>query len=106
MTAGGTSYDDPSAIFLEYVTKDGGRNLAKLDFGVDDLAAQQEATLDPKKRRDIVYEIQRKLVRDATIIPAVYQVDGWATHAYVKNWRPPFLSVGPQNRMERVWLNR
>ncbi len=108
MSAGGTSYDDPSAIFLEFVTKTGSRNAStfKFDFGIDDLAAQQEATLDFNKRREIVRQIQRKLIQDATFIPAVYQVDGWATHAYVKGWRPPFLSVGPQNRMERVWLDK
>ncbi len=106
MTTGGTSYDDPSAVFLDTVLTTGSRNRAKLNYGIDDLAAQQEAELDAKKRRDIVHEIQRKLIREAILIPVVYQVDGWATHAYVKGWRPPFLSQGPQNRMERVWLDR
>jgi peptide/nickel transport system substrate-binding protein len=106
MTSGGTSYDDPSAIFLEYILTTGSRNRAKLNYGIDALAAQQDAELDAKKRRDIVYEIQRKLIREATLVPVVYQVDGWTTHAHMKGWRAPFLSVGPQNRMERVWLDR
>ncbi len=106
MTSGGTAYDDPSAIFLEFIAKTGSRNYYRFDYGVDDLITQQEATLDFQKRREIVRQIQRKLIQDATLVPAVYQVDGWATHAYVKGWRPPFLSVGPQNRMERVWLDR
>ena len=106
MTTGGTSYDDPSAIFVDFVSSTGSRNRARLNYGVDDMITQQEAALDFAKRRDIVYEMQRKLIREATLVPSVYQVDGWATHAHVKGWRPPFLSVGPQNRMERVWLDR
>ena len=106
MTTGGTSYDDPSAIFVDYIVRNSARNRANLNYGVEDLVAEQEGTLDFTRRRDIVYEIQRKLIREATLIPTVYQVDGWVTHAHVKGWRAPFQSVGPQNRMERVWFDR
>jgi ABC-type transport system substrate-binding protein len=106
MSAGGTSYDDPSDTFLEYVSTAGSRNLAKFNFGIDDLAAQQDTTLDAQRRVEIVRNIQRKLINDATYIPSVYQVNGYATQPYVEGYIPPALSVGPQFRLERLWLNR
>ncbi|MCH7554097.1 MAG: hypothetical protein IIC82_08890, partial [Chloroflexi bacterium] len=105
MSTGGTTYDDPNANFLELVTLNGARNTANLDYGIDELATRQDATLDPKQRLDIVHDIMRKLINDATFIPAVWQVDGYATAPNLMGYIPPQLSVGPHFRLERVWFN-
>ncbi|MCH8194786.1 MAG: ABC transporter substrate-binding protein [Chloroflexi bacterium] len=104
MTAGGTAYDDPTDVFLEAVTTTGSGNRARLDYGVDEMAAEQDSTLDFLKRREIIRDIQRKLINDAVYIPAVYQVDGYATNARVVGYIAPPFSVGPQFRLERLWL--
>ena len=105
MSTGGTSYDDPNANFIELVSSNGARNRTGLDYGIDGLAAQQDATLDPAQRRNIVHEIMRKLINDATFIPSVWQVDGYATQGNVEGYIPPQLSVGPHFRLERLWFN-
>ena len=105
MSTGGTTYDDPNANFLELVTLNGARNTANLDYGIDELATRQDATLDPKQRLDIVHDIMRKLINDATFIPAVWQVDGYATAPNLMGYIPPQLSVGPHFRLERLWFN-
>ncbi|MBI3743327.1 MAG: ABC transporter substrate-binding protein [Chloroflexi bacterium] len=106
MTNGGTGIDDPDDNFMNFFTGNGPANYAKLDFGIDALATQEDSTLDPAKRRDIIWTIMRKLINDATAIPAVYQVDGFATQANIEGYVPPFLSTGPQFRLERLWINK
>ena len=103
MSTGGTSYDDPNDVFLEYVTTNGTRNPG-FDYGIDAMAEEQDATLDFLERREIVRDIQRKLINDAVYIPAVYQVDGYATNERVVGYIAPPFSVGPQFRLERLWL--
>jgi len=105
MSTGGTSYDDPNANFIELVTSTGARNRAGFDYGVDELATQQDATLDPKQRLDIIHDMMRRLINDATFIPSVWQVDGYATAANVEGYIAPQLSVGPHFRLERLWFN-
>ncbi len=106
MTSGGTNYDDPDDYFLDAVTTNGARNPPKFNYGVDDLASLQGETLDFAKRREIVYTIQRKLIKDAIFIPTVYQVNGFVTHPYVRGYVPPPFSGGAHFRLERVWLDR
>ncbi|MBI3743174.1 MAG: ABC transporter substrate-binding protein [Chloroflexi bacterium] len=106
MTNGGTAFDDPDDNFLGFFTTNGTTNYSKQDFGIDALATQEDSTLDQAKRRDVIWTIMRKLINDATAIPAVYQVDGYATQTYIQGYIPPFLSVGPQFRLERLWINK
>lgn len=104
----GLSYDDPGDQLNQSIITNGARNFGKWSSKeIDGLAEQQDAVLDPAKRRDVIYELQRKALDAAFVVPLLDQVSVYATQGYVMDFvLNRAIGVTPAHRLDRVWLNR
>lgn len=62
-----------------------GSNIGFYD-GVDDLIAQARLTFDEEERRQIVFEIQRRIMEDLPVLPLTYSMN-------VVAWRSPIVDL-------------
>lgn len=102
----GIGPDDPDANFYENYACGSPRNYTYYcDEQVMKLIDQQSQELDPKKRREIVWQIQRKLEEDAARPMIDWRLLYNLQWNYVRNLIP-HQSIYNWGRMQEVWLDK
>ncbi|MBV8119317.1 MAG: peptide ABC transporter substrate-binding protein [Alphaproteobacteria bacterium] len=99
--------DDPDQQFYENFVCGAVRNYTgycKLE--VDKLIDQQSAEADPAKRKQLVWQIEKKLAEDGARPIIFYPRGGTCTQPYVKGLTTMVNSIYNGYRMEDVWLDR
>jgi peptide/nickel transport system substrate-binding protein len=99
--------DDPDQMFYENYYTGAARNYAGYsDPETDKLIDQQSMTADPKKRKEIVWQIERRLA-DAYVRPVAFYPGGAGCfQPWVKGYTPMTNSIYNGWRMEDVWLDK
>jgi peptide/nickel transport system substrate-binding protein len=102
-----TAVDDPDQMFYENYACGSDRNYTGYcDKRVDAMIDQQSAEADPQKRRQLVWEIERELARDASRPIIFFTRVATCWHPYVKGLTIMVNSVFNGFRFEDVWLDR
>jgi peptide/nickel transport system substrate-binding protein len=102
----GIGPDDPDANFYENYACGSPRNYTDYcDEQVMALIDQQSQELDPKKRLELVWQIQRKLEEDAARPMIDWRPEYYLQWSYVKNLIP-HQSIYNWGRMQEVWLDK
>jgi len=102
-----TAVDDPDQMFYENYACGSDRNYTGYcDPKVDAMIDRQSAEADPQKRRELVWEIERELARDASRPIIFYTRVATCWHPYVKGLTIMLNSVFDGFRFEDVWLDK
>jgi peptide/nickel transport system substrate-binding protein len=102
-----TAVDDPDQMFYENYACGSDRNYTGFcDKEVDALIERQSSEADPEKRRQLVWEIERALARDASRPIIFYTRVATCWHPRVKGLTIVANSVFNGWRFEDVWLDR
>jgi peptide/nickel transport system substrate-binding protein len=99
--------DDPDQMFYENYYTGAARNYAGYsDPATDKLIDQQSVTTDPAKRKEIVWQIERRLAeayfRPVTFFPA----GASCRQPWVRGWTRMVNSIYNEWRFEDVWLDK
>jgi len=107
LSLSGSAVDDPDQIFYEsYVCKSPRNYTGYCDAEMEALVDKQSIESDPQKRRDIVWEIEKKMAADV-VRPIIYHMRAatcW--HPQVKNLTLMANSAYNGWRLEDLWLDR
>jgi len=107
MSLSGSAVDDPDQIFYEsYVCKSPRNYTGYCNPEVEALIDQQSIESDLEKRKQIVWQIERKMVEDV-VRPVIYHMRAatcWQPQ--VKNLTQMVNSAYNSWRMEDVWLDK
>jgi peptide/nickel transport system substrate-binding protein len=99
--------DDPDQQFYENFVCGAVRNYTGYcSAEVDKLIEQQSAEADPDKRKQLVWQIERRLAEDGARPIIFYPRGGTCTQAYVKGLTTMVNSIYNGYRMEDVWLDK
>ncbi len=102
----GIGPDDPDANFYENFACGSPRNYTDYcDEQVMKMIEQQSQELDPKKRLQMVWDIQKKLEEDGARPMMGWRIDYFAHWPHVKNL-VPHQSIYNYGRMQEVWLDK
>jgi len=102
----GIGPDDPDANFYENYACGSPRNYTGYcDEQVMKMIDQQSQELDPKKRLQMVWNIQKKLEEDAARPMIDWRLDYYLQWQHVKNLIP-HQSIYNYGRMQEVWLDK
>jgi peptide/nickel transport system substrate-binding protein len=102
----GIGPDDPDANFFENYACGSPRNYSQYcNEEVSRLIEQQSQELDPKKRLQLVWNIQKKLEADAARPILDWKLDYFTVWPHVKNLIP-HQSIYNFGRMQEVWSDR
>ena len=103
----GSAVDDPDQIFYEsYVCKSPRNYTGYCDPDMEALVDKQSMETDPGKRKEIVWEIERKMAADV-VRPIIFHMRAatcW--RPYVKNITQMSNSAYNSWRLEDAWLDR
>jgi peptide/nickel transport system substrate-binding protein len=103
----GSAVDEPDQIFYEsYVCKSPRNYMSYCDHDMEALVDKQSMEADPAKRKEIVWEIERKMAGDV-VRPVIYHSRAatcW--QPYVKNITQMSNSAYNSWRLEDAWLDR
>jgi peptide/nickel transport system substrate-binding protein len=103
----GNTLDDPDQNFYEnYACGAVGNYNGYCNPGVDKLIDQQSAEPDQEKRKQLVWEIERKLAEDGARPIIFYDRRATCWQPYVKGLTIMVNSVFSGARMEDVWLDK
>jgi peptide/nickel transport system substrate-binding protein len=103
----GKSVDDPDQNFFEnYVCGAQGNYDGYCNHEIDQLIERQSAEPDQEKRRELVWEIERKLAEDVARPIIFYPRAATCWHPYVKGLNIMVNSIYNGWRFEDVWLDR
>ena len=103
----GNAVDDPDQAFYENYSCSSERNYTQYcNKELETLFDRQSMELDPNKRRELVWEIDKKLQLDAARPIILHNRAGTCWQPYVKNYTPMVNSIYNGNRFEDVWLDR
>jgi peptide/nickel transport system substrate-binding protein len=107
MNVQGTGIDDPDVMFFENYVCGSERNYtAYCNPELEKMFHQQSMMKDQMARRQLVWEIDRKLQEDGAR-PVVYQSQGGTCWwPYVKGLKLAVNSIYNHWRFEDVWLDR
>jgi peptide/nickel transport system substrate-binding protein len=98
--------DDPDAFFYENYKCGSTRNYSEYcNPEVDDLIDRQSREIDPKKRFELVLQIQRKLEADVAKPILGWRFGYFVQWPHVKNLVPHHV-IYNYARMQEVWLDR
>jgi peptide/nickel transport system substrate-binding protein len=102
-----TGVDDPDQMFYENFYTGAARNYSGYsDPEFDKLVDKQSTEVDPEKRKQVVWQIERKLA-DAAVRPVLfYPVGASCKQPYVKGLTIMVNSIYNGWRMEDVWLDK
>src|SRR6266481_1019566 len=101
------SVDDPDQAFYEFYTCNAEANYdGYCNPEVDKMIDRQSIEFDQKKRKELVWAIERKLAEDAARPILWHNRTGTCWHPYVKGYTLMVNSVYNGWRMEDVWLDR
>jgi peptide/nickel transport system substrate-binding protein len=99
--------DDPDPVFYENYTCGAQRNYSNYcNREIDALVDRQSAEPDLNKRRQLVWEIERKLAQDDARPILFYQRAANCMRPEVKNLTTMANSIYNQSRFEDLWLDR
>ena len=99
--------DDPDQQFYENFVCGAVRNYTGYcNPEVDKLIDQQSAEADPAKRKQVVWEIERRLAEDGARPIIFYPRGGTCAQPYVKGLVTMVNSIYNGYRMEDVWLDK
>jgi len=102
-----TAVDDPDQMFYENYACGSDRNYTGFcDKQVDEMIDRQSAEADPEKRKQLVWEIERNLARDASRPIIFYTRVATCWHPRVKGLTIVRNGVFNGWRFEDVWLDR
>jgi peptide/nickel transport system substrate-binding protein len=102
----GIGPDDPDANFYENYACGSPRNYTDYcNEEVMKLIDQQSQELDPKKRLELVWQIQKRLEEEAARPMMGWRLDYFAQWPHVKNL-VPHQSIYNWGRMQEVWLDK
>ena len=107
LTAIGSGLDDPDQNFYENYICDSKRNYARYcSREVDSLIDRQSAERDPNKRRELVWEIDRRLQEDIARPILFYMRKATCWSPELKGLKLQVNSIYNGWRMEDIWLDR
>jgi peptide/nickel transport system substrate-binding protein len=99
--------DDPDQQFYENFVCGAVRNYTGYcNPEVDNLIDQQSAEADPAKRKQLVWQIERRLAEEGARPIIFYPRGGTCTQPYVKGLTTMVNSIYNGYRMEDVWLDK
>jgi peptide/nickel transport system substrate-binding protein len=103
----GAAMDDPDVVLYENYTCASPRNYTKYcSREMEAKIEEQSATVDQKKRKQLVQQIDVALQQD-NARPTLYQaVSTTCWHPYVKGYMRSSNGIYTHNRLEDVWLDR
>jgi peptide/nickel transport system substrate-binding protein len=103
----GSAVDDPDQIFYEsYVCKSPRNYTGYCDHDMEALVDKQSMETDPARRKQIVWEIEKKLAADV-VRPVIYHSrSSTCWHPYVRNITQMSNSAYNSWRLEDAWLDR
>src|SRR3546814_17107496 len=103
MNVTGSAVDDPDQHFYENYACDSIRNYTGYcNKEVEALFEAQSATADQAKRRDIVWEIDRRLQEDMARPTLYHSVAMGCWHPHVENYTIPVNSIYNRSEESRV----
>jgi len=103
----GNGIDDPDQAFYENYACDSESNYdGYCNPEIDKLFDQQSMEADQDKRRNMVWNIERRLAEDVARPVLYHNRSGTCWHPYVKNYVPMVNSIYNGLRMEDVWLDK
>ena len=103
----GNGIDDPDQTFYEnYACGSDSNYDGYCNPAIDKLFDQQSMEADPDKRKQMVWEIERRLAEDVARPVLYHNRSGNCWHPYVKGYAPMVNGIYNGNRMEDVWLDR
>jgi peptide/nickel transport system substrate-binding protein len=107
LTLSGSAVDDPDTQFYENYSCRSQRNLTGYcNPEVEGLIDRQSAESDPAKRKELVWQIERKLIDDAVRPIIFFMRQGTCWQPEVKGLTLMENSIFNSWRMEDVWLDR
>jgi peptide/nickel transport system substrate-binding protein len=107
MSLTGSGYDDPDNNFYESYTCGAEANYnGYCNPEIDKLVEQQSMQSDPEKRRQLVWEIERRLAEDGARPIIFYARGGTCWQPYVKNITVMVDSIYNGWRLEDAWLDK
>jgi peptide/nickel transport system substrate-binding protein len=99
--------DDPDQSLFENYACRSERNFSRYCNGeIERLFERQSAELDPEKRRQMVWDIDRRLLADAARPPLAWTRRATCWQPHVKGYVQPANSMYNAFRFEDVWLER
>ncbi len=99
--------DDPDQMFYEnYYSGADATTPVTATLRFDKLIDQQSMTADPAKRKDIVWQIERKLAEAYFRPVTFYPAGASCRQPYVKGWTRMTNSIYNEWRFEDVWLDK
>jgi len=99
--------DDPDQMYYENYVCDAARNYTGYcSPELDKLVNQQSVEANPVKRKDIVWQIERKLAEAAVRPVLFYPVGATCSQPWVKGLTIMTNSIYNEWRMEDVWLDK
>jgi peptide/nickel transport system substrate-binding protein len=103
----GNGIDDPDQAFYEnYACESESNYDGYCNPEIDKLFDQQSREADQDKRREMVWNIERRLAEDVARPVLYHNRSGTCWHPYVKNYVPMVNSIYNGMRMEDVWLDK
>jgi len=100
-------YDDPASNVTSLVASDGAANFAKWNVpDIDQLLKDQDAALDPTKRKALLRQLQMRIIDEAYLITLFWTRNQMAWQSWVKNQPHWTTTLGPQWRFEQTWLDK
>ena len=106
MSLSGSAVDDPDTQFYENYSCRSSRNYTGCNPEVDTLIERQSAETDPAKRKELVWQIERKLVDDAVRPIIFFMRQGTCWQPDLKGLTLMENSIFNSWRMEDVWLDK
>src|ERR1700737_3859534 len=106
MSLSGSAVDDPDNQFYENYSCRSPRNYTGCNAEVDALIDRQSAEPDPVKRKELVWQIERRLIDDAVRPVIFFMRQGTCWQPEVKGLTLMDNSIFNNWRMEDIWLDR
>jgi peptide/nickel transport system substrate-binding protein len=103
----GSAIDDPDVVLYENFRCDSIRNYNKYcSREVEARIDEQSATLDPKKRRQLVQALDIFLQQETARVAVYHSTSSACWHPHVKGYLRSLNGIYTHHRMEDVWLDK
>ena len=103
----GNGIDDPDQAFFEnYACGSDSNYDGYCNPAIDTLFARQSMEADQDKRKQMVWDIERRLAEDVARPVLYHNRSGTCWQPYVHGYTPMVNSIYNGNRMEDVWLDK
>ncbi len=103
----GSGVDDPDVTMVEGYSCNSERNYTKYcNKDVEALIEKQSQEIDPKRRLELVWTIEKILIEDAARPIIFHGFAGTCWHPHVKNQVLHENSIYNNWRLEDVWLDK